>query len=232
VGARDAYFNVERWRSCADSKLKLADFEGQSCYIGLDLASKVDIAALEVLIPLGMGEYVRFGKYYLPEAAIENGVNEHYQGWMRDGLLTITDGEIIDFNVIKEDIVELTTMFQVEEVAYDPFQATMLVTELMNEGVPVVEMRPTVLNFSEPMKYLDAVIRSKTIQHNDDPIMTWMISNVVAKTDAKDNVYPRKERDENKIDGVIALIMALSRCMNDNEADISAAIFDNISVNV
>jgi phage terminase large subunit-like protein len=62
--------------------------------------------------------------------------------------------------------------------------------------------------------------------------MTWMISNVVAKTDAKDNVYPRKERDENKIDGVIALIMALSRCMNDNEADISAAIFDNISVNV
>jgi phage terminase large subunit-like protein len=82
------------------------------------------------------------------------------------------------------------------------------------------------------MKYLDAVIRSKTIQHNDDPIMTWMISNVVAKTDAKDNVYPRKERDENKIDGVIALIMALSRCMNDNEADISAAIFDNISVNV
>ena len=143
-----------------------------------------------------------------------------------------SNGEIIDFNVIKEDIVELTTMFQVEEVAYDPFQATMLVTELMNEGVPVVEMRPTVLNFSEPMKYLDAVIRSKTIQHNDDPIMTWMISNVVAKTDAKDNVYPRKERDENKIDGVIALIMALSRCMNDNEADISAAIFDNISVNV
>jgi len=232
VGAREAYFNVDKWRQCADEKQTLDDYEGQSIYIGLDLASKVDIAALEVLIPLGMGEYARFGKYYLPEAALETGINEHYHGWMRDGLLTITDGEIIDFNVIKNDILELSSKFQLEEVAYDPFQATMLVTELMNEGVPVVEMRPTVLNFSEPMKYLDGIIRAGSIQHNNDPVMTWMISNVVAKMDAKDNVYPRKERDENKIDGVVALIMALGRCMNDNQPDIGAAIANIISVDL
>ena len=143
---------------------------------------------------------------------------------MREGWLTVTDGEIIDFNVIKEDILELVSQFEVRELAYDPFQATMLITELMAEGVPVVEMRPTVLNFSEPMKSLDALIRAKKIKHNGDPVQEWMISNVVAKEDAKENVYPRKERAENKIDGVIALLMALGRCQHEQDTSID---FDN-----
>lgn len=226
VGSREAYFNVQKWKDCGDSELKLQDFEGQKAYIGLDLASKVDIAALEILFPLGNDEYIRFGRYYLPESAIENGVNEHYQGWMREGRLTITEGDIIDFNIIKCDILELSSLFEIKEVAYDPYQATMLVTELMAEGVPVVEMRATVQNFSDPMKTLDGLIRAGKIQHNNDPVMTWMISNVVAKEDAKENVYPRKERAENKIDGVIALLMALNRAMNggDNGPDIGHVI--------
>jgi len=106
----------------------------------------------------------------------------------------------------------------------------MLVTDLMSHGVPVVEMRPTVLNFSEPMKNLDAIIRSRQIRHNDDPVMTWMISNVVAKEDAKECVYPRKERPESKIDGAVALLMALGRSMNADGGDIGAAIDDMITV--
>lgn len=230
VGSRDAYFNVQRWRECANESLKLEDFRGYPVYIGMDLASKVDIAALEILIPQGDGDYIRFGKYYLPEETVMSGENEHYQGWMRDGWLTVTDGEIIDYRKIAEDIYELCEMFEVQELAYDPFQATMLVTELMDKGVPVVEMRPTVLNFSEPMKTLDSVIRARQIQHNGDPVMTWMISNVVAKEDAKDNVFPRKERPESKIDGAIALMMAFGRCMNHENTDISAAINDFIAV--
>ena len=116
-------------------------------------------------------------------------------------------------------------------MAYDPHQATMLVTELMKEGVPVVEMRPTVLNFSEPMKQLDGLIRAHKMKHNGDPVMSWMISNVVAKEDAKENVYPRKERPENKIDGVVSLIMALGRCLTMQPSqDIGVAINDMISV--
>lgn len=230
VGSRDAYFNVQRWRESADETLKIDDFKGKQCYIGLDLASKVDIAALELLFPLGDGEFARFGRYYLPEETVMAGQNEHYQGWMRDGWLTITDGEIIDFKQIEDEIVELSSMFEVREVAYDPHQATMLVTSLMEKGVPVVEMRPTVLNFSEPMKNLDGLIRARQIRHNGDPVMTWMISNTVAKEDAKENVYPRKERPENKIDGVVALIMAMGRSMNDNTPDIDAFLDDVIGV--
>lgn len=219
VGSREAYYNVDKWNQCGDSDLKLSDFYGKRVYLGLDLASRVDIAALEILIELGPDDYVRFGKYYLPESALEGG-NDHYNQWAKEGWLTVTDGEIIDFNEIKADILELTSQFEVAELAYDPFQATMLITELMAEGVPVVEMRPTVLNFSEPMKILDALIRAGNIKHNVDPVQTWMISNVVAKEDAKENVYPRKERAENKIDGVISLIMALGRSQKEQESTI------------
>jgi len=217
IGAREAYFNVQKWQECEVDGLKLDDFAGEECIIGLDLASKVDIAALEILFPLENGRYARFGRYYLPEETVSAGENEHYQGWWNEKRLTVTDGEIIDFEQIRADILDLSSRFTVREVAYDPHQATMLITSLMGEGVPCVEFRPTVLNFSEPMKTLDALIRAGRISHDGDPVMTWMISNVVAKKDAKDNVYPRKERDENKIDGVVALIMALGRAILGDE---------------
>lgn len=222
VGSREAFFNVDKWKQCETGE-RIEDHYGKRAYLGMDLASRVDIAAIEVLIPDG-DEYIRFGRYYLPEAALEGG-NESYKTWEREGWLTITEGEIIDFNIIKEDILEFCALFEVAELAYDPFQATMLVTELMAENVPVVEMRPTVLNFSEPMKSLDALIRAKKIRHNGDPVQAWMISNVVAKEDAKENVYPRKERAENKIDGVISLLMALGRCQHEQETAID---FDDL----
>lgn len=225
VGSREAYFNVEKWIRCGDDRITLADFEGQPCRIGLDLASKVDIAAKEYLFKLSRCDdtdviarlkkagfdYVRFGKYWLPEATVDEPDNEHYRGWVNEGWITPTDGEIIDIEEIKDSIIDDVSLFQVEEVAYDPHQATQLANNLTEEGVPIVEVRPTVLNFSEPMKYLEALSRARKIAHNGDLVMTWMVSNVTAKVDAKDNVYPRKERDEQKIDGVVANLMALAR---------------------
>lgn len=222
VGSREAFFNVDKWRKC-ETDMRLADYQGRRVFLGLDLASRKDIAALEILIPDG-NDYIRFGRYYLPEDVLEDG-NEMYRAWAEEGWLTLTDGNIIDFNVIKSDIIDLCSQFEVAELAYDPFQATMLITELMEEGVPVIEMRPTVLNFSEPMKILDSIILAGKLKHNGDPVQTWMISNVVAKADAKDNVYPRKERDENKIDGVISLIMALGRAQQAVESTID---FDDL----
>lgn len=229
VGSRDAFYNVEKWRSCGNPKLHIDQFKGRRAYIGLDLASRVDIAALEILIPNEDGTYIQFGKHYLPYEAAQL---EHYIGWMKEGYLNVTDGEIIDFNEIKEDILELCEHFEIVELAYDPFQATMLITELMEEGVPVVEMRPTVLNFSEPMKELDALMRDNRIEHNGDPVMTWMISNVTAKLDRKDNVYPNKERPENKIDGPVALMMALGRAMQKEDNSIQSSINNLLKVSI
>ena len=112
---------------------------------------------------------------------------------------------------------ELRSHFQIEQVAYDPHQATYMVTTMMKEGFPVIEYRPIVLNFSEPMKELDALTRAGTIAHGGCPVMEWQINNVVAQPDAKDNVYPRKPRDEAKIDNPVALIGALGVAMKEEE---------------
>lgn len=212
VQARDAFINMQRWHECKGA-LTLADMRGKPCWMGLDLASKVDIAALELLFEVESGRYARFGKYYLPEETVNQPENQHYRKWRDTGLLTVTDGNIIDFGVIRDDIVQLSSDYGVTAVGYDPHQATMLVTQLHDEGVPVIEFRPTVLNFSEPMKQVDALIRDRKLAHDGDEVMTWCMSNVVAKIDAKDNVYPRKERDQNKIDPFVALCMAMGLAM-------------------
>lgn len=217
VGARAGYFDMQRWAELADPTLKLDDYLGRPCHIGLDLASKVDIAAMEILFPpldTG-GKWATFGFHYLPEKTIDLGENEHYRGWLNASppRVIATEGDITDYERIRDDILDLSGRFQVEDVAYDPHQATMLVTELGKEGVPCVEFRPTVLNFSEPMKQIAALIRARQIIHDGDPCMAWMMGNVVSKTDRKDNDYPNKERPEKKIDGPVALISAMGRAM-------------------
>lgn len=206
VQARNAYINMQKWMACKRS-FKLEDFKKKPCVMGLDLASKVDLAALELLFEDG-DEYYRFGKYYLPRATVDLPENQHYKKWEEEGWLTVTDGNIIDFEQIEEDILQCGTDFQLENLAYDPHQATMLVTRLQNAGVPCIEVRPTVLNFSEPMKMVEGWIRDQKLLHNGDPVCTWSMSNVVAREDAKDNVYPRKERPEKKIDPFVALLSA------------------------
>lgn len=230
VSAKAAYFDIEAWRRCADPNmpqlpldaLQMEILRGRRCILGLDLASKVDIAALEYLFP-PLGDkatkddpYIRIGRYFLPADRIENVPT--YQPWDAIGLLDVTDGNIIDYDEIKSAILEASSTFQVEQVAYDPHQATYLVTQLQAEGVPVIEYRPTVLNFSEPMKELDALTRSIRIRHGGCPVMEWEMSNVVAAADKKDNVYPNKPlgQDHLKIDNPVALISALGVAMANN----------------
>lgn len=215
VNADTAWMDMRAWDACADTTLDLDAFEGQPCWIGLDLASKTDIAALVLVFPHPeiSDAYAVFGRYYLPEDTVSAAGNSQYPGWMRTGRLMVTPGNVIDFGWIEADLLQMASRFGVQAVAFDPFQATQLSTRMLTEGLPMVEVRPTVLNFSEPMKSLEALVLQKKLVHDGDPVMGWMASNVVAHLDAKDNIYPRKERPENKIDGIVALIMGLSRAI-------------------
>lgn len=224
VSAKSAYYDVEAWRRCADREipvraeeaLALPKLEGRRCIVGLDLASKVDIAALVYLFP-PMSEkasrddpWIVVHRYFMPADTVEE--NESYSGWDAQHLLDVTPGNIIDYDEIVEAIEEAVDRFQIEAVAYDPFQATMLSTTLAKRGVPMIEMRQTVLNLSDPMKETDAVMRAGTIAHGGCPVMEWQISNVVAAADKKDNVYPNKPDGQPhlKIDNAVAMIMAFA----------------------
>ena len=220
VNADTAWMDMRAWEACTDLSLSEDHFQGEPTWVALDLASKVDIAAKMKLFVReieGKQHYYVFGDYYLPRETVERNENSQYQGWESLGLLTVTDGAVIDFSFIEDDLSRDCSQYQVIEIPYDPFQATQLSTRMMGQGAPMVEMRTTVLNFSEPMKQLEALVLQKRIHHNGDPVLTWMMSNVVAHLDIKDNIYPRKERPENKIDGVVALIMALGRAIHGQE---------------
>jgi len=215
VSTGTAFFNMLAWHNkCKQDELTLEDFYGEPCFVALDLASKVDIAAKIMLFRRGNIRYV-FGKYYLPESAAERGNPNYdvYAGWANADRIRLTPGNVIDFELIEADLLEDRDKFQVLEVPFDPFQATELSTRMLKEGVPMIEVGATVRNFSEPMKSLDGMILQGTIKHDGDPILGWMVGNVYGKLDAKDNVYPRKVRNENKIDGAVGLLMALNREM-------------------
>ncbi len=228
VNAGTAWMDMRAWDACADSGLDLDTFEGQPCWIGLDLASKTDIAALMLVFrhPDIADAYAVFGKYYLPEDTVSAAGNSQYPGWMRTGRLTVTPGNVIDFSWIEADLMDMASRFGIQAVAFDPFQATQLSTRMLAEGLPMIEVRPTVLNFSEPMKTLEALVLQKKLVHDGDPVLAWMASNVVAHLDAKDNIYPRKERPENKIDGIVALIMALARAFLPGDAVVLGADYE------
>jgi len=210
--ASEAWMDMRKWLACGDPTLKESDFLGEQCYVGLDLASKVDIAAkMKVFFEHKEDgiHYYLFGTYYLPEERIELEETASYKGWAQENHLTATPGSSIDMDLIEEDLLRDTKAYYVLGVGYDPAQATQLVQHLDEHGVPMVEVRPTVLNFSEAMKEFEAATYEGRVHHNGDPVLTWMVGNVVCKMDAKDNVYPRKERNENKIDGVVAAIMGI-----------------------
>ena len=216
VNADTAWMDMKAWDRAGDKSLRIEAFDGQECWIGLDLASKVDIAAKVLLFTRefeGKVHYYAFGRYYLPESAVEESRNSQYSGWARMERLIVTPGNVTDYDYIKDDMREDSKKYQLKEVPYDPFQATQLSTEMFAEGFPMVEVRPTVLNFSEPMKSLEALVLSGRFHHDGCPVLTWMVSNVVCHRDQKDNIYPRKEREENKIDGVVALLMCLNRAI-------------------
>jgi len=223
VNADTAWMDMRAWDRCADSGLDLDAYAGQPCWIGLDLASKTDIAALLLVFAhLEIdGAFAVFGRYYLPEDTVYATGNSQYPGWMGSGRLTVTPGNVIDFGWIEADLIDFSSRFSIQAVGFDPFQATQLSTRMLAERLPMIEVRPTVLNFSEPMKTLEALVLQGKLIHDGDPVLGWMASNVVAHLDAKDNIYPRKERPENKIDGIVALIMGLSRVMVHSESSVS-----------
>lgn len=227
VSAMAPWLPMEAWHRCGTPPLRLEDFEGQPCVIGLDLASKTDIAAAVHVFRPELGRYAAFGRFYLPEAAIRDGRNSQYTGWEASGRLVVTPGEEIDFGRIKSDLLADASLFEVREIAYDPWQAKQLSQELTAEGASVVEFRNTVANMSEPMKELDAAVRSCRLGHDGCPVFAWMASNVVARMDAKENIYPRKERPGNKIDGIVALIMALGRWLALSPAKPVASIYES-----
>jgi phage terminase large subunit-like protein len=214
VSSDSAWMDMTAWDACANRALTVESVEHLPCWIPLDLASKVDVAAAPRLFyDKERDHYYLISRFWLPERAVATGRNSQYDGWVRAGHMNATDGEVIDFDQIEDALRSDVARLDVQELPYDPWQATQLAGRLQAEGAPMVEYRQTVATMSEPMKTFEALVLQRKLTHDGNPVMTWMVSNVVCHLDAKDNIYPRKEREENKIDGPVATIMGIGRIL-------------------
>ena len=213
VGADEALFQTRAWNECRDDKLTLEQFEGCECHLGLDLASKTDLAAIGIAFPMEGGHYAVFAQSFINEGAIEEQRNASYAGWASKGELLVTPGNEIDFAQVEDSVLALCQRFNVQSVGYDPWNATQLAQRLMTQGVPMVEMRPVMANMSEPTKEFDAAMRARRLHHNGNGVLSWCVGNCVGQYDVVGNVRPNKPRHriDAKIDAAVAVIMALGR---------------------
>lgn len=218
-GANMAFFDVERWKKQGDPMFTLDAYIGERCYVAVDLSSKRDFTARAILFEKVLGgktHYFVFMSFYLPEARVNAPENQHYQGWAKQGHLTTTPGDVIDFDLVTRETCTAVERFRATELAYDPWNAEQLAQAVHQKtGIEKSEIPQNTGRLSPPTKELDALISEGRIHHNANPVMTWMMGNVMAHEDANENVFPRKEtgHEESKIDGAIALILALSRAM-------------------
>lgn len=227
VGADGGWMNMIEWDACADPTLKESDFARERCWIGLDAAFKRDLFAKVKVFAREIGgetHYFGFGRYYTHRQLAEAEGSEQLAGWAREGWIHLSEGNVTDIAHVREELIGGTNAqgnpeagdlqrFELVAVGYDPAQIQPFASEMIDEGLPMVEVRPLVLNFSPAMKDLQELVSAKRFHHNGDPVLAWMIGNTVCHYDAKDNIYPRKERPENKIDGTIGLLMAMSRAL-------------------
>ena len=214
VQSRSAYFNVLRFQSVGNPDVKLESFAGKEAIVGVDLAEKRDLAAVEILFRDG-DTYTRFGRCYLPEETCELPENEHFRTWRDEGLLIQTDGAVTDDREIEADILQWCKMFDVREVVFDPLHSRQMAVQLMEQGVACVDFanRPTLMN--EPIRKMDALIADGKLMHDGGKLFEWMLSNVVNRARTGDLHSPAKEKPQNKIDGPVACMMALGRWLLD-----------------
>ena len=214
VNAATAWLDMLKWDRLETIPDEL-DLKTLPCYIGIDLANKLDVAA--VLRVFQYGKYIIYQcKFYLPENTIytkSRSIGNLYDTWAKQGYLTLTDGDIIDHEVIEADVRQMLTDYNVQAVGYDSWGSTQIATRLERDGAPMVEIPQTVKNLSEAMKEIEARVIAGTLIKDKNPMMDWMASNVVTKMDKNENYFPDKEHQDNKIDGMVALFMAVNRLL-------------------
>jgi phage terminase large subunit-like protein len=213
VNGESPWMDMRAWEKCADTSLQLSDFAGEKCWAGLDLAQKKDFAAYVKVFDRDGIWYV-FTRLYLNELAVQESGNAHLSGWARSGYVQVTDGDITDFDVLAEDMRGDCKQFDMQEIAFDPALSMYFAGKLIEEGLPLVEIAQRSMFFTPPLIQVENLVLEKKLKFDGNPVMTWMVSNLVVKVSKFNELRsPTKERPENKIDGPMAMLMALGRAM-------------------
>jgi len=217
VAAASPWIDIAKLQACGNPQLDADQFKGVPCFIGTDLASKIDIASkVKVFRRLeddARLHYYAFSSNFLPAACVQKPENGHYQGWVNQGMLVETPGNMIDLGYIADEIIEDGENHTVVEVGMDAWGSREIAPQLQGEGFTVVDVPMQVRHLSEPMKEIQALIEDGRWHHDGNLATIWMFSNVEVQPDRNDNIFPRKASEDKKIDAAVATIIAVGRAM-------------------
>lgn len=210
-----------QWMECNFEEVTLEQFKGQRVWCGLDLASVRDVSCLLLIAEIDE-KLVCLPYFWTPKETAfvrsrRDGVD--YIGWEKEGLMELTEGDVTDYNYIKERIKEIAEVVNIQEIAYDRWNSSQLVIDLVNDGLPMIPFGQGFASMSAPTKELEKIVLAKELNHGGNKVLRWMCSNLAMKTDPAGNIKMDKAKSSEKIDGMIALVMALGSYMNGNTTE-------------
>lgn len=217
VNSHTAWLPTELWEQ-SEIEINIQELYGRKCFAGLDLSSTTDVTAFALVFPPEEegGEYIALQYYWVPkETAAERTKKAvvNFDAWMSEGHMEGTEGSAVDYELVYDRIKYCHEIFDVQEVAIDLWNAQGISNKMMAEGMTPMTFGQGYKSMSEPMKRMDALLRTRKIKNIKNPVSRWMFANVSAKMDPAGNIKPDKEKSTEKIDGIVATIMALGRAI-------------------
>ncbi len=207
----DSWLSLDAWDACA-GKVDPAALRGQPCFAGLDLSATDDTTALVLLFPSDDG-VVLLPRFYLPGANIAGLERKHrvpYRAWAKAGHMTLTEGNVVDYQQIRRDLGQLATVYDIQKLVIDrKFQGQQLESELIEDGFDVMPAGQGWLSQDLPAKELERLLLSRQLQHAGHPVLRWHAGNAVVDIDKAGNYSLNKRKSRSKIDGIAATLMAL-----------------------
>ena len=201
-----------------NESIEAASLEGRDCYAGLDLSSTGDITALVLIFPPRdeNEKYVLLPYFWIPEETIPRRVKANsvpYDIWEKQGYIMSTEGNVIHYDFIEKFIMYLSEKYHILEIAVDRWNATQMIQNLEGEGFTIIPFGQGFSSMSAPTKEFYRLLMEGRIIHGGNPVLRWMAGNVVIDTDPAGNIKVTKAKSKEKIDGIVAAIMALDRCI-------------------
>lgn len=208
---------MDTWNKC-DFEVNQEELIGRECYAGLDLSSSIDITAFVLVFPPRNEEekYIVLPYFWIPAENMHLRVRrDHvpYDVWEKQGFIKTTEGNVIHYGFIEKFIEDLGDKYNIKEIAFDRWNATQMAQNLEDLGFTVVPFGQGFKFMAPPTKRLMELTLEKKIAHGGNPVLAWMMDNIHVRTDPAGNIKPDKERSTEKIDGAVAMIMALDRAI-------------------
>lgn len=218
----NGYIEMSKWnRQVADVEDVETILQEGNVYLGIDLSATTDITSISLVGVLN-GRFAVRQHSFLPENKFRERIAKdkvRYDLFKDQGYLTLTDGDVVDYNIVKEYIYKYAAEYNVREIVYDPWNSTHLVNEMVTDGYPCVEMPQRITTLSDPTKRFRTDLYAQKIIHEPDGLLKWAVNNAITKTDPSENIRLDKAKSRDRIDPLAATINAYGRAMYDDQTN-------------